>query len=157
MRSIAANRLRDEASDRSLETTDLVQEAFVKLLGQREANWENRAHFFAIAARLMRRIVVDHARRRHRLKRGAGAIKLHLDELPEIAADSSTDWLWLHELLKELGEIDPQAERIVELRFFAGLTESEASEVLGSARSTVTRKWRFARAWLQQRLSEDPG
>ncbi len=155
LRAIAANRLREEHPDRSLETTDLVQEAFVSLLGQRQASWKNRSHFFAIAARLMRRILADRARRQQRIKRGAGVVQLNLDALPDIAADTDPDWLWLHQALSELGEIDELAERVVELRFFGGLTEEESVEVLGASRATLTRKWRFARAWLEQKLGGD--
>lgn len=155
LRAIAANRLREERDKRSLETTDLVQELFVKLLGQRKSSWRNRVHFFAIAARLMRRIVVDRARRRQRIKRGAGVVQVTLEEIPQLRADTDPDWLWIHEALTELGQIDPLAERVVELRFFAGLTESEAAEVLDASRTTVGRRWRFARAWLEERLSED--
>jgi len=155
LRAMAANRLRREGADGAFETTDLVQEVFVKLLGQRQSNWRNRTHFFAIAARLMRRILVDHARERQRLKRGAHVVRVALDAVPEIASDSSTDWLSLHESLTALGTIDGLAEQVVELRFFGGLTEEETGVVLGSSRATVGRKWRFARAWLEQNLSRD--
>ncbi|MCH9652178.1 MAG: sigma-70 family RNA polymerase sigma factor [Deltaproteobacteria bacterium] len=155
LKAMAANRLRNEQSDGALETTDLVQEVFVKLLGQRQANWKDRTHFFAIAARLMRRIVVDHARQRHRIKRGANFIKVAFDAVPEIAAEASPDLVSLHESMTALGAIDPLAERVVELRFFGGLTEEEAGEVLGISRATIGRKWRFARAWLEQELSKD--
>ncbi len=152
LQAIAANRLRAERTDRSLETTDLVQEAFVRLLGQQQAGWKNRAHFFAIAARLMRRVLVDRQRRRQRLKHGNDAVKVALAELPEIAADTAPDWLALHQALQRLGAIDPMAERVVELRFFAGLTHLEAGEVLGCGHATIERRWRFARAWLAQEL-----
>lgn len=155
LRAIAANRLRNERPDRSLETTDLVQEAFLRLLGQREASWKNRAHFFAIAARVMRRIVVDQARKRQRVRHGGGVVRVALSELPELAADTVPDWLALHEALTRLGEIDESAERVVELRFFAGLTHDESAKVLGSSRATIERKWRFARAWLCQQLGSE--
>ncbi len=157
LKAMAANRLRKEHSDGALETTDLVQEVFVKLLGQRQANWKDRTHLFAIAARLMRRIVIDQARGRHRIKRGAHIIKVALDLVPEIAAESSPDLVSLHESMTDLGTVDPLAERVVELRFFGGLTEEEAGEVLGISRATAGRKWRFARAWLEQALSKDGG
>lgn len=155
LKAIAANRLRHGNPGHSIDTTDLVQEVFVKLIGQRKSDWRNRAHFFAIAARLMRRIVVDRARQRESLKRGADVVKVSLASLPDLPAQTNPDWLELHRSLTELGEIDPLAERVTELRFFAGLTETETAEVLDSSRRTVARKWRFARAWLEQKLQGD--
>ena len=153
LRAIAANRLRLEPRDRLLQTTDLVQDAFVRLLREEKSSFNDRAHFFAVAARVMRRILVDRARRRNRVKRGAKVDTFAIEDLPEGLKDISPDWLALHLALEELGEIDSRAERVVEFRYFAGMTHDESAEVLGCSRATVERRWRFARAWLAQHLS----
>ncbi|MCP3957773.1 MAG: sigma-70 family RNA polymerase sigma factor [bacterium] len=155
LRAIAAMRLDRNRRQITLQTSDLVQEAFVKLIAQHQADWKNRSHFFAIAARLMRRIVMDHARRHARGKRGNDPTRLSIDEVPLAALASGVKWLDLDLALEELTEIDATAGRVVEMRFFAGMTLEESAEALDVSRSTVVRNWRFARAWLERRLAEE--
>lgn len=152
LRAIAARHLPDNPRPVTLQTSDLVNEVYLRLVGQERTDWKNRAHFFSIAARLMRRIVLDEARRRRRDKRGGGAIRLSLEEVSEERRTPAVDWLELDRALQELAVIDPTCEQIVELRFFAGMTVEEVAEVLGVSDSTVKRSWRFARAWLRDRL-----
>ncbi len=153
LRQIAARRLPREDRRFTLETGDLVQEAYLMLLGQ-DAEWHNRAHFFSVAARLMRRIVIDYARRRSRVKRGGGQTPVTLDEIPQLTRANAAGWLDLDAALTELARIDARAARIVELRFFAGMTVDEAAQILGLSAATVTRNWRFARSWLRQRMAD---
>jgi RNA polymerase sigma-70 factor (ECF subfamily) len=151
LRRIAAGYLRRERPNHTLEPTALVHEAYLRLVDQRRTSWRNRAHFFAVAAGLMRRILVDHARRRSYLKRGGGARAV---TLPEIAAspNGGPDILALDEALADLEALDGRRRQIVELRFFGGLTQEEIAEALGVSVSTVERQWRLARAWLYRRL-----
>ncbi len=154
LRRIAAGRLPRDGGRFTLETGDLVQEAYLGLVGQ-DAEWSNRGHFFAVAARLMRRIVIDYARRRSRVKRGGGQGCVTLDdEAPELTRENVAGWLDLDAALTELARIDARAARIVELRFFAGMTVDEAARMLGLSAATVTRNWRFARSWLRQRMAD---
>jgi RNA polymerase sigma factor (TIGR02999 family) len=152
---IAQRHLARERREGTLQTTALVNEAYVKLIDQRRVDWQNRAHFFAIAARLMRRILLDDARRRHREKRGAGAIELSVDDTP-VAAPASpvdlTDIVALDRALQELEQLDPDQGRIVELRFFGGLTVEETATVLEISPATVKREWAMAKAWLYSRV-----
>ena len=152
---IAGRHLSHERRDGTLQTTALVNEAYIKLVDQRRVDWQNRAHFFAIAARLMRRILLDDARRRQRNKRGAGVIAVSIDETP-VAAPSNpvdvTDVLALDRALQELETIDPDQSRIVELRFFGGLTVEETATVLDISPATVKREWAMAKAWLYPRV-----
>ncbi|MEO1336328.1 MAG: ECF-type sigma factor [Myxococcota bacterium] len=152
LRRIAANALREERPSATLQTTDLVHESYLLLSQQREA-WQNRAHFFAIAARVVRRVLVDHARRKKRDRRGAGAVHVPLDQVHLVADDAGL--LAVDRALVELAEINSGAARLVELRYFGGLSIDEAANVIGCGRSTVVRSWRFARAWLHQRLADD--
>jgi RNA polymerase sigma factor (TIGR02999 family) len=115
--------------------------------------WQNRAHFFGVAAQLMRRILIDHARARSAFKRGRGAVTVSLDEAPELAADQDTNLVELDEALERLGQIDPRQARIVELRYFGGLSVEDAAEVLEVSPTTVKREWAMAKAWLYQELS----
>ena len=155
LRAIAGRHLARESPGHTLQSTALVHEAYFKLVGQRRVQWQNRAHFFGIAAQMMRRILVDHARRRHRDKRGGTAIKLSLDEAVGVAEpEAEVDLLALDAALTALSTIDPRGARIVELRFFSGLTVEETSEVLAVSSSTVKREWRIARAWLYRELSQ---
>lgn len=154
LRALAARRLRVGRRSSTLETTELVHEAYLRLIRQDSVDWQNRAHFFAIAARLMRRIVVDRARRRGRLKRGGEVQQVDLVYADLKAPHVNLDWLILDEALSELGEIDEQAMRIVELRFIVGLSGREAAVVEGISESSIARSWRFARAWLRQRLAD---
>jgi RNA polymerase sigma factor (TIGR02999 family) len=138
-----------------LQATGLVNEAYLKLIDQRRVDWRNRAHFFAIAAQLMRRILLDHARGRLRDKRGGDAVKVPVDAVPIAAPDSAdpVDVIAVDRALHKLEQLDPDQARIVELRFFGGMTVDETAEVLGVSRATVKREWAVAKAWLYQNLT----
>ena len=153
LRRLAKAYLRRERSDHTLQSTALVNEAFLRLVNQRNVQWKNRAHFFGIAAQLIRRILVDHARAHQADKRGAGAFKLSLDEAIGVPEKQDLDLVALDDALQKLSELDPQQGRIVELRFFAGLSIEETGEVLGVSPATVKREWSTARAWLYRELS----
>ena len=154
LRRVAANQLRGERDNHTLQATALVHEAYLRLLEQSEVNWQNRAHFFSIAAEMMRRILVNHAVQRNAQKRGDGAARIALDEAVSFAAETERDFdlLSIDDALKQLAELDAQQARIVELRFFGGLTIEETAEVLGVSDSTVKREWRMAKAWLKTKL-----
>ena len=152
LHSMAARRRPPAGGDLTLQTTDLVHEAYLRLLGQQEG-WHNRAHFFAIAARVMRRVVIDFARRRARDKRGGEVRTVTVEEVRDLLQTSPREWIDLDRALEELGTIDGRAARLVELRFFAGSTVPEAAEILDCSEPTAARDWRFARAWLRQRLT----
>jgi RNA polymerase sigma factor (TIGR02999 family) len=153
LRRQAARHLRRERAGHSLQTTSLIHEAYLRLVDQREVRWQNRAHFFAVASQLMHRILVDHARRRHRAKRGGSAARLPLEEALVIAAEKSdVDLLALDEALERLAAIDPRQSRIVELRFFSGLSIEETAEVLGVSPATVKNDWNVAKAWLRREM-----
>lgn len=137
----------------TLQTTALVDEAYIRLVDQR-VRWQNRTHFFAIAAELMRRILVDYARKNRRAKRGGGAQMLPLDEAAPIAPERSTDLVALDDALTELAKIDPRKARVVELRFFGGLDVNETAQALGVHANTVIKDWSFARAWLHSRITQ---
>jgi len=143
-----------ERSGHTLEPTALVHEAYLKLIDQKHARWQNRAHFFAIAAQSMRRILVDHARARQAGKRGSGAQKLSLDEAIEVSDQRANQMIALDEALKSLAELDPQKSRVVELKYFGGLALEEIAEALGVSRATVIREWRMAKAWLYGELNK---
>ena len=153
LRRIAAAQMRREAAGQSLQPTALVHEAYVRLVDQRRAQWRNRAHFFGVAARLMRRILVDHARARLADKRGGGLERVTLvgDEASE---NPRIDVLALHESLQRMAALSPRQERIVELRYFGGLTIEEAAEVIGVSDATLVREWTVAKAWLRADLSD---
>lgn len=153
LRRLAARRLRRERGDHTLQPTALVHEAYVRLVDQRRVRWQNRAHFYGIAAQIMRRILVDRARARGAGKRGAGWQRVTLvdDKTPAVSADIEV--LALDEALRRLAAFDPQQERIVELRYFGGLTIDEAAEVIGISTATVKREWAIAKAWLRAQLS----
>ena len=151
LRRIARHRLRGEFASQNLQTTDLINEAYLRLVEQ-SVNWQSRAHFFGIAARLMRQILVDNARARHRLKRGGDQQQISLTAA-DAGQQQNNDLLALNEALDALAEVDPQRSQIVELRFFGGLTIEETAEVMGISTPTVERSWRVARAWLQAELS----
>jgi len=155
-RRIAARQLRRERADHTLDPTALVHELYLRLVDQRRASWENRAQFYGIAARLMRRILVDYARSHHAQKRGGSAIFLPLDAAGEAAAATgAADVLAIDEALQRLGASDPEQLRIVELRFFAGLTVEETAHVIGCSPRTIKREWRMAKAWLWQELRSE--
>jgi RNA polymerase sigma factor (TIGR02999 family) len=155
LRRLASHYLRRERAGHTLQPTALVNEAYIKLVDQRNARWQNRAQFFGVAAQLMRRILVDHARVRQAQKRGGSdqQQQLSLSAADRVAEKPSVDLLALHEALNSLAEIDEQQARIVELRFFGGLTIEETTEVLGISHATVERDWTLARAWLRRELS----
>jgi len=155
LRNLAANYLRRERRDHTLQPTALVHEAYLRLVDQRSVNWQNRAHFFGVAAQLMRRILVDHARAHNAEKRGHDFQKLSLDENIDKADERSAELIALDDALKELAEIDEQKSRIVELRYFGGLTVEETAEVLGVTPITIKRHWRMAKAWLHGRMQNE--
>lgn len=144
--------MRNERPDHTLQATALINEAYLHLIDQRGKNWKNRAHFFGVAALVMRRILVDHARTRRTEKRGGGQRKVSLDETVLLTPEQSDEILALDEALSRLSQFDPRQSRVVELRFFGGLTEPEAAEVLGVAARTVKRDWSIAKAWLYGEL-----
>jgi RNA polymerase sigma-70 factor, ECF subfamily len=147
LRKIAADHLEQERIGHTLQPTALVHEAYLRLVGPADMGWKNRAHFFGAAAQAIRRILVDHARSRNRLKRGGGAERTALQD---IEAPADVDVLDLHESLERLARIDEAKARVVELRFFGGLTLEETADVLGISVPTVSRHWEFARAWLHK-------
>ena len=154
LRRVAAGYMRREAAGHALQPTALVHEAYVRLVDQKQVKWRNRAHFFGVAAVLMRRILVDHARRRRAEKRGGDWERVTLAG-DEVATDThkEIDVLALDEALERLAQFDPQQERIVELRYFGGLTIEETAEVVGISAATVVREWTIAKAWLRADLS----
>jgi RNA polymerase sigma factor (TIGR02999 family) len=154
LRHLAHNFLYRERPGHTLQTTALVHEAYLKLIDQKDARWQNRSHFFAIAAQAMRRILIDSARRHSAEKRGGPQEKLSLDEVPDVSLEPNTKLLALDEALNELAEIDPEQGRIVELRYFGGLTIEETAEVMKTSPATIKREWAMARAWLHQALTE---
>lgn len=138
-----------------MQTTALINEAYLKLIDRREVNWQSRAHFFAVAAQAMRRILVDHARTKHREKRGGYNVKLSLEEATLIATkDKGVDLIALDEALNKLNLLDAQQARVVELRYFSGLSLEETAEALHISRATVARDWEAARAWLHRELTK---
>jgi RNA polymerase sigma-70 factor (ECF subfamily) len=152
LRRLARNYLRRERPDHSLQATALVHEAYVRLAGQDQAAWRNREHFLGVAAQMMRRVLVDHARGRGRAKRGADRRKISLSGLDRLAATAAVDFSALDAALTALEALDAQKGRVVELRYFGGLSIQETARVLKISTSTVERDWRFARAFLQQEL-----
>jgi RNA polymerase sigma factor (TIGR02999 family) len=153
LRRVAKAHLGRERREHTLQATDLVHEAYLKLVDQRSVDWRNRAHFFAVAARLMRRVLVDHARARLAQKRGGGAAHVDFDETLTLGTpDADVTLLALDGALTELGALDARQARTVELRYFAGLTVDEAAEALGVSGMTVKRDWTVAKAWLKIRL-----
>jgi RNA polymerase sigma factor (TIGR02999 family) len=148
----ASQSMRQERADHTLQPTALVHEVFIKLVKQRDATFKNRAHFYAIAAQLMRRILTDHARARLSAKRGGSREQGLLMELPSLKTDHPATVLAVNAALKELSELDPRQEKIVEMRFFGGLTVEETATVLGTSVRTVEREWSMARAWLYTKL-----
>jgi RNA polymerase sigma factor (TIGR02999 family) len=152
LRQIAARYLRRERVDHTLQATALVHEAYLRLVDQSHAQWQNRAHFFGVAAQVMRRLLVDHARRQHAAKRGGAAPMLALDDALRVADARAMDVVALDEALTALAMLDPQQSRIVELRFFGGLTIEETAEVVRVSPATVKRDWNIAKAWLYREL-----
>jgi len=157
LRRIAFRSLQNERPGHTLQSTALVNEAYVRMVVQNLPEWQNRAHFFAVAAQLMRQILVDHARTRRASKRGGDASRVSLDEARGHAVATDVDVVALDDALKELAQMDPQQSRVVELKFFAGLSNEEAAEVLKVSPSTVKRDWASARAWLFRELDRSSG
>jgi RNA polymerase sigma factor (TIGR02999 family) len=157
LRAIAGRYLSRESSGHTLQSTALVHEAYFRLIGQRRVRWQNRAHFFGIAAQMMRRILIDHARHQARDKRGGPTPTLSLDEaLATPGTETDVDLLALDEALTSLARIDPRGAKIIELRFFSGLTLEETAEVVGISPGTVKRDWNAARAWLYREMRQAP-
>ncbi|HEX6717048.1 MAG TPA: sigma-70 family RNA polymerase sigma factor, partial [Pyrinomonadaceae bacterium] len=154
LRRLAHHYMSRERAGHTLQTTALVNEAFVRLVNRKNIQWQNRAHFFGIAAQLMRTILVDHARSHACAKRGGGAGKLELNEALVVSQQKASEVIALDEALTQLALIDPQQSRIVELRFFGGLTVEEAAEVLHVSPATIKREWSTAKAWLYRELEK---
>ena len=154
LRNMAAAYMRREKAGHTLQATELVNEAYMRLAGGEAGQWQNRAHFFAIAANSMRQVLLDHARKRHAGKRGGThAQKVDMDAGLLVDHDSLDDVLVVDELLGRLEKVDPRQGRLVELRFFAGLTEEETAEAMGISAATVKREWRSAKAWLNREMA----
>jgi len=155
LRRLARQYLNKERAGHTLLTTDLVHEAYLRLIDQKRVRWQNRAHFFGIAAQLMRRILVDHARGKMRIKRGDGAQRVSFNEAASASYESKVDILAIDEALNRLAEIDERKARVVELRFFGGLELEEVAEFLGLSPITVSRDWKLAKAWLHRALTDE--
>jgi len=151
LRRIAVNAMKSEAPGHTLQPTELVDEAFLRLIGQRATTWQNRSHFYALAAQTIRRLLVDHARARKRIKRDHG-IRITLEDSLGEAPNDSLDLIALDDALQELDTLAPRQAKVVELRFFGGLEVGETAEVLGISTATVKRDWTFARAFLLRSL-----
>ena len=154
LRQIARRQMSKERPGHTLQATALVNEAYLKIAGQDNFEWQSRAHFFAVCAQVMRHLLIDHARTHARDKRGGGAIQVSLDEAAMMAGGQAADFLALNEALSDLEAADPQKGRIVELRYFTGMGIDETAEVLKISPATVRREWRRAKAWLYRALAE---
>ncbi len=155
LRQLARRYMRRENPGHTLQTSALVNEAYIRLIDQQHVHWQNRAHFFGIAAQLMRRILIDHARSHHYAKRGGGALKVSLDEGAAVTQARAAELLAVDEALEKLTAMDARKGRIVELRFFGGLSLEETAEVMGISSPTVQREWRAAKAWLHRMLTDE--
>ena len=153
LRRLAHRYMSRERPGHTMQTTALVNEAYIRLVNREGVHWQNRAHFFAIASQLMRHILVDHARSHAYAKRGGGAQTISLDEAMVVSQERAAEVVALDDALKELADIDPQQSRIVELRFFGGLTIEETAVVLGLSPATIKREWSTAKAWLYHELA----
>jgi len=156
-RALARHYLAQERANHTLQPTALVHEAYMKLVDQTRVDWQGRSHFFAVAAQAMRRILVDHARSRQRDKRGGGRARVILDEAVALSPQKDEDVLALDEALERLAALDPRQAKVVELRFFGGLSVEEVAEALGVSKRTVEGDWTFARAWLSRELRDEDG
>jgi len=155
LRRLAGSYLRRERSTHTLQSTALVNEAFLRLVNQQDVQWRNRAHFFGIAAQMIRRILVDHARAAQADKRGAGAVRIELEDHLAVSSQSELDLVGLDECLQKLAALDERQARIVELRFFTGLSVEETAEVMQVSTATVKREWSSARAWLFREMTRE--
>jgi RNA polymerase sigma-70 factor, ECF subfamily len=153
LRRIAGYQIKQERAGHSMQATALVHEAYLELIDVTNVNWQHRAHFFAVSAQIMRHILLDHARRRLAAKRGGAAEQINLDELPDISGDRARELIALEDALATLAQNDQRKARVVELRFFGGLSVEETAAVLAVAPETVMRDWKFARSWLHAELS----
>ncbi len=153
LRKIAQHKLNSERDDHTLQPTALVHEAYLRLIGQHSVDWQNRAHFFGLAAEMMRRILVNHAIERKTKKRGGGETRIALDEAVSFAEEREVDLVSIDEALGDLTKFAPRQAKIVELKFFGGLTNEESAEVIGISVETVKRDWRVAKSWLFNRLN----
>jgi len=153
LRRIAHRYVQRERDGHTLQTTALVNEAYLRLAGQQKIEWQSRAHFFAVTAQVMRHILIDHARRRHYAKRGGNAQHVPLDEAAAMSAQRAAELVALDEALEELAKLDPRKSRVVELRYFGGLSMEETAEVLEVSLMTVRRDWRVAKAWLYKEVN----
>lgn len=153
LRRIAHNYMRQEKQNHTLQTTALINEAYLKLVNQKDIQWQNRAHFFAISANIMRRILTDHARERLAEKRGGGSIHINLSDAVILSDEKSAELVALNDALEALAKFDKVKSRIVELRFFGGLTLAETAEVMGLAPITISTHWKFAKAWLLREMN----
>jgi len=155
LRRISSKYLSNEYRKNTFQTTELVHEAYIKLIGNQQISWQSRAHFYGIAARTMRQILVDSARKRKSRKRGSGSTKLSLDDVQVVAGESDDQILALDEALKKLEEVEPRSSKVVELRYFSGLTIEETAELLNISPATVKRDWQFAKAWLYREIQQN--
>ena len=155
LRRQASNYLRHERPGHTLQTTALIHEAYLRLVDQKSVQWQNRAQFFGIAAQLMRRILVDHARTKHRAKRGGSAVRLSLSDATAVTKEANLDLIEIDEALNRLAEIDEQQAKIVELRFFSGLNVEETAAALNISPATVKRDWSVAKAWLHREITRN--
>lgn len=155
LRRQAHRYLRRERPGHTLQTTGLVHEAYLRLVDQRETDWQNRAQFFAVAAQMMRRVLIDHARSKQAVKRGGDNIRVTLEDAMAAVQERGVDLLDLDEALTRLAELDPQQAKVVELRYFTGLGIEETSQVLAISPATVKREWTMARAWLRRELARE--
>ena len=155
LRELASGYLKRESGGHTLQPTALVHEVFLKLVDQTKVDWQGRTHFFAVSAQAMRRILVDHARRKGRTKRGGRRRRVELDERVILSPRRVDDIIAVDDALHRLVEVDPRQANVVELRFFGGLTVADVAEALGVSKRTVESEWKMARAWLRRELSED--
>jgi len=155
LRRLAKRHMARQRKGHTLQTADLVSEAYLKLVNVKEAGWKDRIHFFAVASRAMRSVLVDYARRRGYAKRGGNPIKVSLSEADQAAEEKSAEVIAIDEALGRLAALDPRKSRVVELRYFGGLTVEESAELLGVSSKTIDREWRWARAWLHRELGEE--
>ena len=157
LRRLARRHLAGERNEHTLQPTALVNEAYMRLADLKRVSWQDRAHFFALASKSMRRILVDHARKHQSLKRGGANQKISLDQAGDLALDQPPDLVALDEALSNLAAVDPRKALIVELRFFGGLTSTESAQVIGCSKVTIRRQWRLAKAWLRCELTDGWG
>src|SRR5262245_54909095 len=154
LRRLAAHYMRHERPGHTLQSTALVNEAYLRLAGARETHWQDRAHFFAVASQIMRHILVDHARSYRYAKRGGGAIKVSLDEVAILSEERASELIALDDALKDLEALDPRKSQVVEMRFFGGLSIDETAEVLKVSSMTIQREWRWAKAFLHNQMNQ---